>query len=87
LKGGNIVAVQQVPENICDILRSLEGEKVVIVFESGEKELVKVVRLVGDILVAKLLERKFIFVDCDCICAVIADCFDVLAEKFDLQYE
>jgi len=77
----------QVPENICDILRRLEGEKVVIILESGEKEVVRVVRVVGDVLVAKLLDRRFIFVDCDCICAVIADCLDVLSEKFDLQYE
>jgi len=77
----------QVPENICDILRRLEGEKVVVVLESGEKEVVRVVRVVGDILVAKLLDRRFIFIDCDCICAVIADCLDVLSEKFDLQYE
>jgi len=77
----------QVPENICDILRRLEGEKVVIILESGEKEVVRVVRVVGDVLVAKLLDRRFIFVDCECICAVIADCLDVLSEKFDLQYE
>jgi len=77
----------QVPENICDILRRLEHQKVVIVLESGEKEVVKVVRVVGDVLVAKLLDRRFIFVDCECICAVIADCLDVLSEQFDLQYE
>jgi hypothetical protein len=33
------------------------------------------------------VDRKFIFVDCECICAVIADCLDVIAKQFDLTYE
>ncbi len=77
---------QCIPETICDILKKLEGERVIIILESGDKELVKVVAVVGNLLVSTI-DRKFKFVDCDCICAVIADCLDVICDKFSLQYE
>ncbi|SFG07271.1 hypothetical protein SAMN05660649_00569 [Desulfotomaculum arcticum] len=71
------------PENLCGILKDLVGEKVIIILESGDKELVKVVAVKGNILIAiTMADRKFKFVDCDCICAVIADCLDVIADRF-----
>lgn len=46
----------------------------------------KVVAVIGNLLVATI-DRRFKFVDCDCICAVIADCLDVISDKFRLQYD
>jgi len=62
------------------------GEKVIIILESGDKEQVKIVAVQGNTLVTTI-DRKFIFVDCDCICAIIADCLDVISDKFRLQYD
>lgn len=67
------------------MLKKLKGEKVILLLESGDREKVKVVAVIDDVLVATL-DRKFIFVDCECICAVIADCLDVIAEQFNLTY-
>jgi len=53
---------------------------------SGDREWVKVVAVSDGVLVATL-NKRFIFVDCDCICAVIADCLDVIADQFGLAYE
>ncbi|HBR34947.1 MAG TPA: hypothetical protein DD734_09950 [Firmicutes bacterium] len=73
-------------KELCDILRRLKGERVLLILESGDRECVKVVAVIDEVLVATL-DRKFIFVDCDCICAVIADCLDVLSEEFGLVYQ
>ncbi|SFG54530.1 hypothetical protein SAMN05660649_01931 [Desulfotomaculum arcticum] len=73
------------PDKICGILKDLAGEKVIIILESGDKELVKVVAVKGNILIATV-DRKFKFVDCDCICAVIADCLDVISDRFQLHH-
>ncbi|HHT48788.1 MAG TPA: hypothetical protein GXZ98_05810 [Firmicutes bacterium] len=73
-------------ENLCDILKRLKGEQVLLLLDSGDREKVKVVAVIDDVLVATV-DRKFIFVDCECICAVIADCLDVIAKQFDLTYE
>lgn len=74
------------PQTICDVLKKLVGEKVILILESGDKELVKIVAVKGDVLVATT-DRRFKFVNCDCICAVIADCLDVISERFRLQYD
>ena len=73
-------------KELCDLLRRLKGERVLLILESGDRECVKVVAVIDEVLVATL-DRKFIFVDCDCICAVIADCLDVLSEEFGLVYQ
>ena len=73
-------------DSLCDVLRRLKGERVLLLLESGDREWVKVVAVVDEVLVATL-DKKFIFVDCDCICAVIADCLDVIADKFNLAYD
>ena len=73
-------------KELCDILRRLKGERVLLILESGDREWVKVVAVLDEVLVATL-DRKFIFVDCNCICAVIADCLDVLAKEFGLVYQ
>lgn len=75
---------QYIPDKICGILKKLEGERVIIILKSGDKELVKVVAVIGNLLVSTV-DRRFKFVDCDCICAVIADCLDVISDKFRLQ--
>ncbi|MGI6485211.1 MAG: hypothetical protein GX759_07485 [Thermoanaerobacterales bacterium] len=77
---------QHVPDNICDILKKLKDEKIIVMFRSGNKEQVKVVAVEGDVLVATV-DKKFIFINCDCICSVIADCIDVISKKFSLQYD
>ena len=73
-------------KELCDLLRRLKGERVLLILESGDREWVKVVAVIGEVLVATL-DRKFIFVDCDCICAVVADCLDLLSEEFGLVYQ
>jgi hypothetical protein len=73
-------------KELCDLLRRLKGERVLLILESGDREWVKVVAVIDEVLVATL-DRKFIFVDCDCICAVIADCLDLLSEEFGLVYQ
>ena len=73
-------------KDLCDLLRRLKGERVLLILESGDREWVKVVAVLDEVLVASL-DRKFIFVGCDCICAVIADCLDVLAKEFGLVYQ
>lgn len=73
-------------QELCDLLRRLKGERVLLILESGDREWVKVVAVIGEVLVATL-DRKFIFIDCDCICAVVADCLDLLSEEFGLVYQ
>ncbi|HEY8391990.1 MAG TPA: hypothetical protein VIL83_04620 [Capillibacterium sp.] len=68
------------------MLRKLKGEKVLLLLESGDREWVKVVAVIDNVLVATT-DRKFIFVDCGCICAVIADCLDLIAQQFNLPYD
>jgi len=80
------VSDSYLPQTICDVLKKLVGEKVILILESGDKELVKIVAVKGDVLVATT-DRRFKFVNCDCICAVIADCLDVISERFRLQYD
>lgn len=84
-KGGTTITRPRL-EEICDVLKRLKGERVLLLLESGDREWVKVVAVIDRILVATL-DRKFIFVDCNCICAVIADCLDVIADQFGLSYE
>jgi len=81
-----ITETQYIPNTICGILKKLEGERVIIILKSGDKELVKIVAVQGNILITTT-DKKFIFVDCDCICAVLADCLDVISDKFRLQYD
>lgn len=68
------------------MLKRLKGERVLLLLESGDREWVKVVAVLDGVLVATL-DKKFIFVDCNCICAVIADCLDVIADQFGLAYD
>lgn len=68
------------------MLKRLKGEKVILLLDSGDRERVKVVAVIDGVLVGTL-DKKFIFVDCDCICAVIADCLDVIADQFGLAYD
>ncbi|NLM36525.1 MAG: hypothetical protein GX202_00165 [Firmicutes bacterium] len=73
-------------ENICDVLERLKGEKVLLLLDSGDREWVKVLAVIDEVLVATL-DRKIIFVDCDCICAVIADCLNVISDQFGLPVD
>jgi len=67
------------------VLKRLKGERVLLLLNSGDREWVKVVAVIDGVLVATI-DRKFIFVECDCICAVIADCLDVIADQFGLTF-
>ena len=85
------------PDSIRDILKLLKGEHVKIILKCGECEFVTIKAVIGDLLVAiikydkpgddgyavdKCKKEKFKFVDIGCICAVIADCEDIVDDLF-----
>ena len=80
------ITTPRIPETLCGILEKLKGEKVIVILESGDKELVKVVDVVGNVLITTI-DKRFKFISCECICAVIADCLDVISARFELDYE
>ena len=80
------MAAPRIPENLCGILKELKKEKVVLLLETGDRLEVKILNVVDDIVVAST-DRRFVFINCDCICAVIADCVDIISARFDLVYE
>lgn len=80
------MATPRIPENLCGILKELKKEKVILLLETGERLQVKILNVVDNIVVAST-DRRFVFINCDCICAVIADCVDVISTRFDLVYE
>ncbi len=84
-KGVITISTPRIPETLCGVLEKLKGEKVILNLRSGDKEQVKIVDVVGNVLIATT-DRRFKFVSCDCICAVIADCLDVISARFDLEY-
>lgn len=59
------------------ILRALIGRRVVIILESGERLFV-VIEAVRDNLVIAACGCRVIFINIDCICAVITECPEVL---------
>ncbi|NLW56638.1 MAG: hypothetical protein GX050_08545 [Firmicutes bacterium] len=76
----------RIPENLCGILRELKKEKVVLLLETGDRIEVKILNVVDDIVIAST-DRRFVFINCDCICAIIADCVDLISTRFELAYE
>ena len=62
---------------IKETLENLIGRRVVIVLESGERLFV-VIEAVRDNLVIAACDCRVIFINIDCICAVIAKCPEVL---------
>jgi hypothetical protein len=59
------------------ILRALIGRRVVIILESGERLFVRI-EAVRDNQVIAACDCRVIFIDIECICAVIAECPEVL---------
>ncbi len=76
----------RIPENLCGILRELEKQKVVLLLESGDRLEVKILAVVDEIVIAST-DRRIVFIACNCICAVFADCTDLLSARFDLAIE
>lgn len=66
------------PTSITELLRSLIGERVTIILESGEIERIRIIAVSGDLLVAEFFRCSIKFVRIDCICAVRAECTDIL---------
>jgi len=64
--------------DICELLKELVDDHVIIIFKSGKSERVHIKKVVGNIAVGKLGNNQFIFINCDCICAVIASCEEIL---------
>lgn len=62
---------------IKETLENLIGRRVCIILESGERLLV-VIEAVRDNLVIAACGCKVIFINIDCICAVITECPEVL---------
>lgn len=59
------------------ILEDLIGRRVIIVLESGERLLVRIEAVRDNVLIAAI-GCRIIFINIDCICAVIAECPEVL---------
>ena len=66
------------PQTIKGALARLVCECVVITLRNGCKEKVRIECISGNLLVAKEGGCLFRFIDIDCICAVTAECYDVL---------
>lgn len=62
---------------IKETLEALIGRRVIIVLESGERLFVQIEAVRDNLLIAAC-RCKIIFIDIDCICAVIAECPEVL---------
>lgn len=62
---------------IKETLENLIGKRVVIILDSGERLFV-VIEAVRDNLVIAACGCRVIFINIDCICAVIAECPEVL---------
>lgn len=73
--------VKKFPGTICDLLERLENKEVIVILVSGEREKVKVLGVIGNLLVAVIGDR-FKFVNCDCICAIIVNCPDLIDPTF-----
>ena len=59
------------------ILEALVGRRVVIILESGERLFVRI-EAVRDNQVIAACDCRVIFINIECICAVIAECPEVL---------
>lgn len=66
------------PDSIKELLKKLAKECVIITYKGGHKEKVRIECVSGNLLVAKEGGCLFRFIDIDCICAVTAECYDVL---------
>lgn len=85
---GHKMSCKGTPTSIKGLLELLIDEEVIIILESGEEEKVEIVAVMGNLLAASLEcgkhehdKHKFErikFIDIDCICAVIAECEEVL---------
>jgi ethanolamine ammonia-lyase large subunit len=68
----------RVSGDLCELLKEFIDDHVIIIFESGKSERVVIKRVIGNLVVGKLGNNHFIFINCDCICAVIASCEEIL---------
>lgn len=67
------------PETIEELLRSLIGERTTIIFESGKfLKNVRIITVVGELVVVDFFRCGVIFIRISCICAVKAECTDIL---------
>ena len=64
--------------DICQLLKELIDDYVIIMFKSGKSERVFIKKVVENLVVGKLGNNQFIFINCDCICAVIVSCEEIL---------
>lgn len=68
----------RVSGDLCELLKEFVDDHVIIIFESGKSERVVIKKVIGNIVVGKLGNNQFIFINCECICAVIASCEEIL---------
>jgi hypothetical protein len=65
------------PDDIKDLLKRLACECVIITFENGTREKVKIECVSGDLLVVKE-QNMFRFINIECICSVLVNCDTIL---------
>jgi hypothetical protein len=69
------------PNNLSKLLEGLKGERVIIISESGEKEMVEIEGVSGDILISNV-NKGLKFTNISCLCSVIASCDALLDTVF-----
>jgi predicted CDP-diglyceride synthetase/phosphatidate cytidylyltransferase len=63
------------------LLAGLEGKQAIIISAGGEKEMVEIEGVCGDILISSV-KGGFKFTDISCLCSVIASCDTLLDTVF-----
>jgi hypothetical protein len=69
------------PCSIKALLEGLKGKTVTIITKSGDREVVEIEGVIGDILVSQV-ECGYKFTLIGCICSIIAKCDDLIDARF-----